>query len=151
MATKIGAGGKQQQYDKSSGLYGEGNAKNDSDDSIKSHYKWAVDNGMISALISERLYKKIRNLIKDIAVGKKAADGTTIKEVSHHCIDRLCGTIHKENGIKHEGISIADFRETLFHGKIKRDTETNTIIFISDKCKIAIDPQKGRIKQCNRL
>lgn len=151
MPTKTGAGGQPQEYDKSTGQFGNGSGIRDTDDSISSHYKWAINNGVVSPLISESLYKKIRNLIRDIAIGKQAADGTTIREVTNHCVDRLCGTTEKTNGVKHEGISIIDFRETLFHGEVEYDTETNTIIFISEKCKIAIDPQKGRIKQCNRL
>ena len=150
MPKKNGAGGKPQEYDNKTGRFGtSGETLSTSDGD--NHYNWAVENGIISPLITESLYKKIRNLVKEIAIGKRAADGTIIKEVTNHCIDRLCGTTEKESGIKHEGISVIDFRETLFHGQVKRDTETNTIIFISDKCKIAIDPQKGRIKQCNRL
>ena len=150
MPKKNGAGNKLQEYDDTTGRFGTINGTSDASDG-DNHYKWAIDNGVISPLITESLYKKIRNLVKEIAIGKRAADGTIIKEVTNHCIDRLCGTTEKENGIKHEGISIIDFRETLLHGQVKRDTETNTIIFIGDKCKIAIDPQKGRIKQCNRL
>lgn len=150
MPKKNGAGGKPQEYDDRTGRFGTDNGTSCSSD-VENHYKWAIDNGVISPLISESIYKKIRNLVKDIAIGKRAADGTIIKEITNHCIDRLCGTTEKENGIKHEGISILDFKETLFYGQVKQDTETNTIIFIGDKCKIAIDPQKGRIKQCNRL
>lgn len=150
MPKKIGAGGEPQEYNDRTGRFATNNETSGNLDG-DSHYKWAIDNGVISPLITVSLYKKIAKLVKEIAIGKRAADGTIIKEVTSHCIDRLCGTTEKENGIKHEGISITDFRETLFHGQVKRDTETNTIIFIGDKCKIAIDPQKGRIKQCNRL
>ena len=151
MPNKTGAGGKPQEYDKSTGRFGNGDEASYDVNSVSEHYKWAVDNGMVSPLVYKRLYKKIRKLVTAIAIGKEAADGTTIKEVTHHCIDRLCGTTEKINGVKHEGISIDDFEDTLFHGEVERDEETNTVIFINKKCQIAIDPQRGRIKQCNKL
>lgn len=117
---------------------------------LKNHYEWAIANGFVSPLVSFELYKKTREQLQKISIGKKAADGTEIKEMANHCVDRVCGTTEKENGVKHEGVSLEDFEDTLFNGKIRKIIDTNTIIFISNKCKIAINPKKGVIKQCNK-
>lgn len=117
---------------------------------IRNHYNWAIENGFVSPLISFEDYKNIAIELSKIAIGKIAADGTKIKEIKNHCIDRVCGTTEKENGVKHEGVSLEDFEETLFHGEVREIIETNTIIFISKKCKIAINPKEGAIKQCNK-
>ena len=142
MAEKKGAGNKPQTYDVSNGRY-----KKD----IDKHYKWAIANGFISPLIDIRTYKNIYRKLNKIAIGKVVADGTTIRHITLHCLDRVCGTTEKQNGIKHEGVVLSDFKYTLFNGKVRKLEKTNTIIFISKKCKIAIDPTKGVIKQCNRI
>ena len=142
MAKKIGAGGEPQNYDESNGQY---------EKDIYDHYKWAVENGFISSLIDLSTYKKIYRRLNKIAIGKKAADGTIIKHITFHCLDRVCGTTEKPKGIKHEGVDLKDFEDTLFNGRVRKLEKTNTIIFISKKCKIANDPTTGVIKQCNRL
>ena len=118
---------------------------------LKTHYDWAIDNGVVSAFISFNHYKSISKRVKEIAINKIAVDGTRIKHVTFHCVDRICGTTEKENGVKHEGINLNDFEFTLFNGEIHKDSDTNTIIFMSDKCRIAINPQNGTVKQCNKL
>lgn len=120
------------------------------DKNLKNHYDWAVKNGKVSALISFSDYVNIADKLNKIAVGKVAADGTLIKKVSNHSIDRVCGTTEYEKGVKHEGIPLEDFKDTLFNGKVKRIVKTNTIIYIYGKCKIAINSENGVIKQCNK-
>jgi hypothetical protein len=117
---------------------------------LRKHYDWAIKSGFVSPLISYEIYEDIRDKLHKIAIGKVAVDGTLIKQITNHCIDRVCGTIEKENGVKHEGVPIEDFEYTLFNGKVRKIIETNTIIFISNKCKIAINPKRGIIKQCNK-
>ncbi len=121
------------------------------DEKLKEHYKWAVKNGKVSPLVSYDNYCEISNKLHIIAIGKKAADGTKIKKITNHVIDRVCGTTEKENGVKHEGVELSDFEYTLFNGKVRKTSDTNTIIFISDKCRIAVNPKNGAIKQCTRL
>ena len=118
---------------------------------LKRHYEWAIKNGKVSPLVSYNDYQEISNQLHIIAIGKKAVDGTIIKKITNHAIDRVCGTTEKENGVKHEGVELSDFKYTLFNGKVRKTSDTNTVIFISDKCRIAVNPKNGVIKQCTRL
>ena len=102
-------------------------------------------------MIDLNAYNNIYNILSQRVIGKKAADGTKITKITFHCIDRICGTTEKPDNVKHEGIPLEDFEYTLFHGTVKKSTEDNTIIFITKMCKIAINPQNGVIKQCNRF
>ena len=85
------------------------------DQDIKNHYDWALQNGKVSPLVSFETYIEIYESLKSIAIGKIAVDGTMIKHITNHCLDRVCGTTEKENGVKHEGISLQDLvTETVF-------------------------------------
>lgn len=148
MDLKKGAGGHLQQVDKNSCYSGKIVDKNLQ---LENHYQWAVKSGLVSPLISLTDYIQVFNELNKRVIGKIAADGTKIEHITYHCIDRLCGTTEKKDGVKHDGIDINDFEYTLFHGKVRKSTEDNTIIFLSKFCRIALNPIKGVIKQCNKL
>ena len=119
---------------------------------LNNHYNWAVENGIVSPLIDFAYYKQIALKLTDIAMGKIVADGTRIKVIKNHCIDRVCGTTEKQDGVKHEGILIEDFEETLFNGKvIRKPSQNQNKVYIVGKCIITIDYKQGALIQCNKL
>ena len=118
---------------------------------LNNHYNWAIENGVVSPLVSFELYKHISNQLKEIAIGKVAADGTLIREIKNHCIDRVCGTTERENDVKHEGVPLEDFKETLFNGNVRKGVGKNqNKIFITGKCVIVVNFKTGAIIQCNK-
>lgn len=118
---------------------------------LENHYNWAVEHDYVSPLVSYELYKRTAESLYRVAIGKIAADGTKIKRITNHCIDRVCGTIKKENGIKHEGVTLEDFEDTLFNGEVMNRRETDNKIYIVGKCIITVNPIEGAIKQCNKI
>ena len=121
---------------------------------LLNHYKFARDKGKISALASFELFKSMKTKVENLTIGQTAANGTVIKSVSLHFVDRLIGTIYEDN--KHEGMSIKDMQHILFNGvpstKLKYDKygKPSQNIEIDGLGIVTVNPNTGELIQCNR-
>ena len=121
---------------------------------LLNHYKFARDNGKVSALASFELFKSMKTKIENLTIGKTAANGIAIKSVSLHFVDRLIGTIYEK--IKHEGMSIRDMQHILFNGvpsnKLKYDKygRPSQNIEIEGLGIVTVNPKTGELIQCNK-
>lgn len=118
-------------------------------------------------------YMRIENEI----IGQKTVNGIEITEQSKHFMQRVLGTIddpnehteekeksrkEKKNNKgqeKHQfprsGVSVDDIKEALFKGDVGKrtvDKEGRTgQEFSTDKCLVSINPDTGKLVQCNPL
>lgn len=124
--------------------------------------KWAegVAQGWISALVSFDTYSRAYNALEIGIVGERTKDNILITGISDHFMQRLCGTsidpkIYEEKHriIRRSGVEPEDIIYTLLNGKSRvtvYDSNGNpSKLYISDKCKVSINPDSGILIQCN--
>ena len=122
------------------------------------HYKYAREEGDISALVDFKFYKQGKKQLENRFIGQTANNGTEIKSVSNHFVDRHFGTIYRKNirDPKHEGVTIEEIENVLqkgMVGNIKTDKKgrKSQKIYIKGKCDVTINPVTGELIQCNKI
>lgn len=115
-------------------------------------YNKAVEKGDISSFITFDIYAKQAHEIDENIVGIKAKHGIMITGYKTHFIDRQIGQYESSNEpVKklRQGVSIEDIKDCLLYPKEvrkKSDTDWN---YISDSCKITVNPKTGVLIQTN--
>ena len=164
--------GDQQQYERWKGVVGAGNMpktlakfqkmkynkRNQAKFELLRHYKYAREEGDISALVSFKLYNQGKQHLESRFIGKTAINGTEIKSVSNHFLDRYFGTIYRKSSRdpKHEGVSIGEIEEVFYKGQlceIKTDKKgrKSQKIYLKGVCDLTINPETGELIQCNKI
>lgn len=119
-------------------------------------YKVAVEKQDISSLVSFKVYKQVSKAIDRKLVGK-IFEGIRIKGKITHFIDRIIGEYqeseYKQEG-KRQGVKIDDALDALQNPISKRERKnadgTISLTFISNKCKVTVNPRTGILIQTNK-
>lgn len=119
--------------------------------SLLTDYTNSVKSGMISPLSGFKNYKKIHDEIEEKVVGMQTSTGIKITDQSKHFIERVIGT--KEDPKTHRprsGVEIKDIQDALLNGTPRvRESDPNSIKYVTDKCIVSVNPKTGILIQCN--
>lgn len=122
------------------------------------HYKYAREEGDVSALVGFKLYKKGKQSLESRFIGQTTITGTKVKSISNHFVDRYFGTIYRKSlrVPKHEGVSIREIEEVFYKGdfceiKIDKKGRKSQKIYIKGVCDLTINPETGELIQCNKI
>ena len=134
------------------------NKRNQAKFELLRHYKYAREEGDISALVSFKLYNQGKQHLESRFIGQTAINGTEVKSVSNHFVDRYFGTIYRKSSRdpKHEGVSIGEIEEVFYKGQfceIKTDKKERKSqkIYLKGICDLTINPETGELIQCNKI
>lgn len=118
-------------------------------------YKEAQEKQDIYTLVSFEVYKEVSREIDRVLVGK-TFDGIEIKGKKTHFIDRIIGQYQESDYPQHgkrQGVKVEDALYALSNPleKQKRQNPDGTIslTFVSQKCKVTINPDTGMLIQTN--
>lgn len=116
-------------------------------------YAQSVESGMISPISGFDNYKALYQRVQSELVGQQTSNGVPITAQSAHFMERVIGTgKDPKSGKSRSGVSIDDIKQALLHGKYKAPkTTTNgrSQLFYSDTCAVSVNPDTGRLIQCN--
>ena len=125
---------------------------------------WArgVDEGWISSLVSFDAYSNAYTTLEKELVGERTKDGIVIREISEHFMQRLCGTsrdpkIYEEQLriVRRSGTEPEDVIDALLNGESRPtayDANGNpSKLYVGSKCKVSINPDTGKLIQCNLI
>ena len=122
------------------------------------HYKYAREEGDVSALVNFKLYKQGKRHLENRFIGQATISGTEITSVSNHFLDRHFGTIYRKGprDPKHEGVGIEELENVIRNGffdEIKTDKKgrKSQKIYIKGECDVTINPETGELIQCNKI
>lgn len=119
--------------------------------SLLADYTNSVKNGMISPLSGFRNYKTLYEMVEKDIVGLKTSTGIKMTGQSKHFMERVIGT--KEDPKTHRprsGVSIEDIQDALLNGTPRiRESDPNSIKYVTDKCIVSVNPKTGILIQCN--
>ena len=122
------------------------------------HYKYAREEGDVSALVGFKLYYQGKEHLEKRFIGQTAINGIEIKSVSNHFVDRHFGTIYRKGprDPKHEGVMIEELENVIqnaIFGDIKTDKKgrKSQKIYITGECDVTINPDTGELIQCNKI
>lgn len=75
------------------------------------------------------------------------SNGIEIKSQSNHFLERVFGTISNpaHEGAKRLGVELKNIAEALKNGKVKQHGDS--IIFITSKCQVSLNPTTGNLIQ----
>lgn len=110
-------------------------------------YSKSVDSGMISPLVGYEKYKEYHERVEKELVGLTTSNGIEIKSQSNHFLERVFGTISDptHEGAKRSGVELENIAEALKNGKVKQHGDS--IIFITSKCQVSLNPTTGNLIQ----
>ena len=124
-------------------------------------YEESVSTGWITPLCSFDEYVKLYRQLEREVVGHKTVNGIVITEISKHFMERLIGVavdpkIYKEDHKKksRSGVSIETIKAALFGGNVRKPTvngEGLSQLFWTDNVKVTVNPETGKLIQCNEL
>lgn len=126
---------------------------------LRTIYIEDVEGGWISPISGFDNYLRQYGRIENDIIGQTTINGIKIKDQSRHFIQRVIGTsrdpkifTEEHKIVRRSGVSIDDIKEALFHGKpmpigIRGQDRSQT--FIGKKCKVTINPDTGKLIQCN--
>ena len=81
----------------------------------------------------------------------QTSTGIKITDQSKHFIERVIGT--KEDPKTHRprsGVEIKDIQDALLNGTPRvRESDPNSIKYVTDKCIVSVNPKTGILIQCN--
>ncbi len=127
---------------------------------LKSAWRDGIDTGWMSALVNyEDYFNTYSQLYKNL-VGERTKDGIEIKSISEHFMYRIFGTlidpkIYKEQLriVRRSGVELEKVIEALLYGDsnpVVYDKKGNpSKVYFNEKCKVSINPDTGRLIQCN--
>lgn len=106
--------------------------------------------GTLSAVVSYSDWTKMQTTLENKFIGETAANGVKITSISLHFVDRVFGTIYQ----KRNGVSIQELQNVFSNGMVekpvvRKDGEISQKIFLDGLCAITINPNTGRLIQCN--
>ena len=120
-----------------------------------SRYAESVNSGMLSPLAGLDKYIEAYNQIERELIGKRTSNGILIREQAAHLLERVFGTISdpSHDGKARSGVSVDDLIDCLLRGKpgkIKFNSKGEPSQFFSNNvCDATINPETGKIIQCN--
>lgn len=123
---------------------------------LMKRYDQAVEEGLITPFAGFDYYLRQYIRIENEIVGRKTVNGITITGQSVHFMERVLGTINKDNEVKERrGVTVDEIKDALFHGKTvfaKTDTKTGlrSQEFFGTKAEVTVNPDTGNLIQCNR-
>lgn len=101
-------------------------------------------------------YEEVGKQIGKELVGLKTKDGLEVKGFVNHFIDRVIGQTPAGTPVKkkREGVAIDDVKDCILNGNaepVKTDPKTGnrSVVYVGEKCKIAINPDTGNLIQTN--
>lgn len=114
-------------------------------------YTNSVKSGMISPLSGFKNYKKIHDEIEEKVVGMQTSTGIKIIDQSKHFIERVIGTTEDPRTHRpRSGVEIKDIQDALLNGTPRvRESDPNSIKYVTDKCIVSVNPRTGILIQCN--
>ena len=116
-------------------------------------YRFLVKQGEVSPLLGFRVYYTYAQALEKHLVGIKTPLGFEIQGFTPHFIARTIGRAGVSGKYNRKGVNIEDLLACLRTGEIGK-TQINpkgekSILLISDKCFISINPDKKILVQCN--
>ena len=118
-----------------------------------------VEKGWISPLCRFENYERLYNRTQNEIVGRMTPNGIAITGQSRHFLQRMIGTMQdpvkfreEHVVIRRSGVEFEDVLDTLQTGTprpIKRYPNGASQVFISEKCKVSINPDTGKLIQCS--
>ena len=129
---------------------------------LKEQYYKGINDVWITSLFSLDDYILLHDRIERELVGKETVDGMKINSISQHFLHRMIGTLEdpkiKEERsliIRRSGVELEDVEEALFKGNRKNNTlysnGRRSISYIGKNCVVTLNPDTGRLLQCNLL
>lgn len=116
-------------------------------------YRFLVKQGEVSPLLGFRIYYTYAQALEKHLAGIKTPLGFEIQGFTPHFVARTIGRAGVSGKYNRKGVSIEDLLACLRTGEIGK-TQINpkgekSILLISDKCFISINPDKKILVQCN--
>lgn len=117
---------------------------------VKDYVK-SRENNMISVFTPYSQYKEYKGIIDSDIVGLTTNNGIKITGQSKHFIERVFGTnADPKTNRPRSGVEISDIKDALLNGSVRiRESDPNSIKFITDKCMVSINPKTGVLIQTN--
>lgn len=116
-------------------------------------YTNAIKNGDISPLVGFDVYNQVAKQIEQELVGIKASNGLEVKGFVTHFVDRVIGQVSESHPGKRTGVAVSDVKNALLYGTVndvKMHNGKPSVVFTSDVCKVAVNPETGFLIQTNR-
>ena len=119
--------------------------------SLVKDYVKSRENNMISAFTPYSQYKEYKRIINSDIVGLTTSNGIKITGQSKHFIERVFGTnVDPKTNRPRSGVGINDIKDALLNGSVRiRESDPNSIKFITDKCIVTVNPNTGVLIQTN--
>ena len=119
--------------------------------SLVKDYVKSRENNMISAFTPYSQYKEYKGIINSDIVGLTTSNGIKITGQSKHFIERVFGTnVDPKTNRPRSGVGINDIKDALLNGSVRiRESDPNSIKFITDKCIVTVNPNTGVLIQTN--
>ncbi len=116
-------------------------------------YRKLISKGEVSPLLGFETYNRYAKDIRNNLVGVKTPLGFEIKGVTSHFVGRAIGRAGLSKKYNREGVSIEDLFVCLKSGRVGKTQISpkgeKSVLLISDKCFISINPDKKILVQCN--
>lgn len=118
-------------------------------------YFHVVEKGEVSPLLGYKKYKDVALEVENHVIGMSTKDNITINDYSAHFVGRVIGESGLSSKFNRNGVSIADIKDTLKNGDIGKTIvnpkNEKSKVYIGAKCKVAINPDDGKLIQVNPL
>lgn len=119
---------------------------------LQKGYNAAIAKGDISSFVTFDIYSDQAKKIEKNIVGMKAKDDIIVKGYKTHFVDRQMGQYESSNepikGLR-QGVSIDDIKNCLSSPKEIRKKSEIDWNYISDDCKVTLNPKTGTLIQAN--
>ena len=116
-------------------------------------YRELVKRGEITPLLGFRTYYAYSRAIQNNLVGIKTPLGFEIEGFASHFVGRVIGRAGASKKYNRKGVQVEDLLTCLRTGEIGKTQISpkgeKSILLISDKCFISINPDKKILVQCN--
>lgn len=120
-----------------------------------------VNRGVISPMLGFRVYKDTALELEERLIGIKTTTGIEIKVCSGHFVNRVIGytnLIPRDDELRkmdagRKNVSVDDLVDCLRNGKFVKEQKNEegkvSVLFATDKCAIAVNPDEHLLIQCN--
>ena len=116
-------------------------------------YRFWVSKGEISPLLSYKVYDAYSRAVQNNLVGVQTPLGLQIEGYASHFVGRVIGNSALNQKYNRPGVSIEALIDCLKSGRVGKEQVSKlgerSILLKSDKCNIAINPDKRILIQCN--
>lgn len=133
--------------------YYEGKYNNSPAYKVLMDYKDLVKHGEISPLLGLRAYSNYVKAIENNLIGIKTPLGFEVEGFTPHFVGRAIGRAGLSKKYNRDSVSVEDLLACLKSGRIGKTQISSkgekSVLLISDKCFISMNPDKKILVQCN--